>query len=195
MKKINLNLFPKTGFKFKEADGTVIMAQSWAAVINRVRVYRARNGIPPGDPEREVQEQACAENSVLCSDAHPEGEIARQTQLKVTTLKGRVLQWFNALRRNGEQPPLVEGDVYKQRVEICAACPQKTALPEGCASCRKALDEMKKHLLGNRHRDARVEYHGCNVLGADITTQAWMDLVTTDKPGLPDNCWRKRANP
>ncbi len=192
MQKINVNLFPKSGFVFKTADGTTIIGGTWPGVIARLRAYRKRNNQPPGDPEQEVKDQACANNPAICHQ--DDGQHA--AAIKVATLKGRVLQWFSRIRNAAKREPILVGDQQNAtaRANICAVCPQAQALPDsGCSSCRVAVRELRNEVIGGKAVDPRLVNRGCNIIGADLATQVWLDEITIADDELPANCWRKRT--
>lgn len=189
MMKINVNLHPKDGYFFVESDGARIRGTSWGGVIARVRAYRARNHLAPGDPETEVHAQACIRNPNLCSSVDAATIQAR----KVVSLKGRMLSWLNFIRKNRDKEPLnfVSAEEQKRRADICAHCPMNTPLKEGCSACRMALAEIRLNVIGHRPVDGRI--NGCLVTGEDLVSSVWIDQATLDLPTAPQACWRKRT--
>lgn len=188
-RRINVNLYPKTGFKFKESDGTTIVGNSWNGVIARVADYRKRAGLPPGDPHAEVHEQACRNNPAYCHQDSPE----RREKIKIATLKSRILAWFSTIRANRDREPIqfVSDQEARRRAEICARCPHNKALPDGCSSCRKALEEIRRDVIGDRFKDGRL--NGCNVLGEDLQAAIHIDAQTVENGELPGDCPRRRG--
>lgn len=190
MKVINTNMFPRDGYFFRESDGAKIVGQSWKAVMYKVRAYRARAGLPAGNVEAEVAAQACSRNPAHCSET---SDVNTQ-QLKVSSLKGRVLQYLSFLRRLGKGIPWVDSHTAAARANVCAGCPQNTALAESCGSCRAALRAMRDEILGrNRAKDARL--NGCAILGEDLQVSCHVDHDVVDEPTLPGCCWRRRSPP
>lgn len=189
--RINVNLFPKSGFIFKERDGTTISGNTWNGVVARVRAYRKRNNIDPGDPEAEVRAQACERDPVICTN--DDGQHA--AAVKVATLKGRILQWFAKIRSLNSREPLHFGDQTNatNRATVCAGCSHNKELPDGCSSCKAAVAEIRAEIIGPRPVDARLVQRGCNILGSDLATSVWIDLPTVENAELPAHCWRKRT--
>lgn len=190
MRRINVNLYPKDGYFFIEADQSRHRAASWRAVIKRVTEYRQRQGLPVGNVEVEVMEQACSRNPSLCVQ-----DNAAPAPKPQVTLKHRVIQWLSAISRIADRGPLsfVREKESTARASICAKCPKNTALGvKSCSTCKQALAEYRKNLIGGaRVRDARLG--GCDVLGADLVTAVHLDEIRVDNPALPANCWRKKA--
>lgn len=189
-KRINVNLYPREGYFFKESDGTIIRSDSWLHVMAKVSTYRKNAGYPIGDVESEVAQQACARNPAHCATIND----ATERQTLITSLKTRVLKYMSFLRGLGPRIPWVDAAAANRRATICASCPHNTSLPEGCGSCRAALVAMRVEVLGRgRAQDGRV--HGCAILGEDIPTSVHVDHDVVDNPQLPDHCWRKRRPP
>ncbi len=190
IKKINVNLFPRDGYYFRESDGAKITAHSWAGVMRKVTDYRKRAGLPLGNVESEVSAQACSRNPAHCAEISD----ATTQQTLVSSLKGRVLQYLSFLRRLGKDIPWVDAATAAARANVCAGCPQNTALPEGCSSCRAALKALRNGVLGRaRAQDARL--NGCAVLGEDLPVSCHVDHDVVDNPDLPGCCWRRRSPP
>jgi hypothetical protein len=190
-KTINVNLYPRDGYFFKDADGAVIRATDWPKVKRKVAAYRTRAGRPVGNVDAEVDAQACMRNPAHCA------EISDATlhQTKVSSMKGRVLQYLSFIRGliPGNRLPWANPRDAANRAAVCASCPNNTALPEGCSSCRAAVREMQKEILGGRTLDARL--NGCCVLGESLPVSVWVDHDVVDSAELPPHCWRKRRTP
>ncbi len=186
--KINQNLYPKTGgYRFQEGDGTVFVGASWPAVAARVRDYRRRNKLPAGDPEKEVNDQACARNPDLCrptNSQHP-------TLLKVAGIKAKVLGWLGKQVATKEPRNYVSAEEAKARADVCSTCVNNKGLPDGCSSCRAAVRELRKSVIGGRKADARISECGCIAIGHENSTAVWLDEVRIANPDLPAQCWRK----
>ena len=186
MKAVNPNLYPSGGYVFIDADGVSIRGDSWPGVIKWLKNYRARSGQSSGDPEKEVMAQACKNNPALCTE---ESEAYR-VQLKESNLKSRVLGWLQRILALPEKRFVFEHDA-RNRTGVCASCPFNKALPKGCSSCRAAVEESRKNIIGGRSQDSRAE--SCTILGEDINSAAWIEQVADANPDLPPHCWRKRT--
>lgn len=191
MKKYNVNVHPHKGHRFKDLDGATIVGESWPGVTARVIARRKRNGFPPGNPYEEVMAQACIDEPAACQDTNSEKEMARQSHLKIASIKVRLLRWLAELKTPIDH--FVEPAEAARRADICAVCPKAIGLPEGCGSCRKAGEEMRKGLIGPRNADGRLIHRGCDVFGSDLATQAWLELLAEDQAEAPAKCWRKRS--
>lgn len=188
MRKINVSIAPKAGYFFVEGDGTTIHGTgNWRSVIARVTSYRKRNNLPPGDPRAEVNAQACEREPNNCRETE---DPVTTAALKVASLKGRVLGWLAGIRANRETVLWGDGENAAARTAVCLSCPAHTAIAGGCGSCKKALSEVRKDLLGPRGADPRAA--GCVILGEDVAVNVWLDQPTVDNPELPGICWRRK---
>jgi len=187
--RIKINIFPPGGHKFKEPDGTLIVANTWAGVIARSRLYRKRNNLPAGDPDAEVHAQVCARTPSIC--VHDDGGTTQRATQEVS-LKGRVLRWFGEMRQR--KPGFVDEHSAKARAAVCKQCVESVGLPEGCTNCRRVLNEMRRGLLGGgRPAEDRLTHRGCAVLGGEPAAMVWIDEPTVENAALPAHCWKKRV--
>jgi len=188
MRRININMYPKNGYKFKGADGVLFVGTSWINVMARVADYRKRNGLPAGNVEDEVHQYACIFNPEYCNEITP-------TQIEATrtaSLKGRVLSWLARVVKGRESGTikLVSQDEAQARAATCAGCPRNTPFADGCSSCRAVVKEYRNQILGGaRAQDARI--HGCSILGEDLPISTYIDETRVNDSELPGHCWRK----
>lgn len=191
MRRINDNLYPKNGgYLFIESDQSRHVGGSWGNLLLRVVAYRKRAKLPAGNPEVEIQEQACARNPGLCYES--DGGSMPVAMKKTVSLKSRVLKWCSVLtgrQQNGDLRYVSLQETH-DRVNICAACPKNTVYPDGCSSCKKAIKEYRKNLAPGRPVDT-VRLHGCSVLGEDTGIATHLDEHRVANPELPSHCWRK----
>lgn len=189
---INVNMSPRDGYIFREADGTLLTAASWKGLSKRVMIYRVNAGKPPGNPMAEVLTQACQRNPDLCVSENTQ-PYPPQNKDPRSRIKIRLLQWLARWLKQKKSPEGINfvGEAESiVRSAVCAACPKNLNLPEGCASCRTALASMRKEILGGaRVLDKRL--NGCDVLGADLQTAVHLDEIRVNDAGLPAGCWRK----
>jgi hypothetical protein len=187
MQKINVNLFPKGGYIFKDRDGTThVSVRSWRDVINRVDSYRRLNNLPIGDPEKEVLEQACQRNPGHCYEdtaAPVKSSTAR------STIKSAVLAWLAGIRRAKDTLTYVSPETAAKRTETCANCPFNITLKQGCAPCQTFIAEMRKSILRNRNADSRL--NACEKFSRDTGVMVHLDSISEKRDDLPDHCWLK----
>lgn len=186
---INVNIFPKSGYVFKDANGVTHIGDSWKTVIRKVAAYRRRQGLPIGDVAGEVKAQACAREPAICREETDEQQLA----YRKVSIKGMVLAFLARCReaRDKGQLHYVAPHDAANRANVCAGCPLNTPMPGGCGSCRAARAGAQKYVLQGRAADQRL--NGCLVLGEDMGVAAWLDRVNVDVAALPGHCWRKKV--
>ena len=182
---LNSNIFPKSGFIFKDSEGVKHVADSWPGVIARVKAYRKRRGQPEGDVAAEVISQACAREPVICQRDNGHAAAVRKA-----SLKSKIINWLNFVRGHQDKR-FVEQDLARQRAEICARCPKNVPLPGGCASCTNTLNALRKEILGSRFIDGRL--NECEVMEEDLPTVVHVYMVAVENGDLPGHCWRRRS--
>lgn len=189
MKRINRNLYPVGGYFFINQDGSKIVGEKWPDVVVRVADYRKRNNLPPGNPDAEVDAQACERTPAYCSEEN----MTVPPMTAPATLKSRVLAWLSGTLRGQTEKPLqfVNDATALERERICAGCPRNKSLPEGCATCKAAVKEYRKAIIGSRRVNGRL--NACEVLGEDLPASVHIDEPRVENSDLPDNCWRKRT--
>jgi hypothetical protein len=190
LKRINVNLYPKDGYYFIDKDGVKLIGTNWREVIARVADYRKRNGFAPGNPEQEVHDQACEHNPAYCS------EITEQQRemTRIVSLKGRVLAWLSSKIKAREKTPLVfvSAETANARAKVCRGCSKNTSIADGCSSCKAALLEYRRNILGStRPIDDKIT--GCVILGEDLPVSTFLEEQAVDNSELPAHCWRKRS--
>lgn len=188
--RINVNLFPKSGYYYEEADGTKLRGANWRAVIKKVKEYREENKLPVGNPNEDVVVQACRRDPQICAEA---GRVF--VQQPAVSLKATVLKWLNSFKtlvQKGDKLEFVQPSEAAERANICERCPFNKPLGvSSCSSCKQALIEFRKFLLGNKKQDSRLG--GCQILGCDLQTATHLEELRVDNQHLPAHCWRKKS--
>lgn len=190
-KIFNINLFPSGGFIFKTEDGVTITGSNWNGVAARLAAYRKRNGLPLGNPYTEVMDQACKRNPGYCHQSNG----VTEAQLKIVSLKSRILKWFSDLKERRKRQPtqFVNTHTSLLRAGECIRCPYNREIQEGCGSCRAALRELRSDAIEGRTPHDSLVMHGCEILGTDLAAAVHIDEVTIENPQLPPTCWRKKV--
>jgi hypothetical protein len=187
VKTINPNVYPHGGMYFQDSDGSKHVGQTWPGVIARVQAYRKRQGRPVDTVANEVIFQACNRTPNLCV----EDNGVTQAQVKVASLKSRVLQWLAKLREVKEPRMYVDTGLQMARTDVCLRCPNHQGLPGGCGTCVAALKALKEEIVGTRPFDKRLE--ACSVSGEYLPVATWLDDPAVANDALPGHCWRKRS--
>lgn len=189
MKSLNPNIYPKSGHIFRDSDGSVHTADSWAGVVRRVKAYRARQGRPVDSVANDVILQACQREPVLCV----EDDGQARAKLAEASLKSRVLGWLSRMvkAKSKGEVVYVSEQLRDARADVCNRCPLDKSLPEGCGSCKMALKELQGNVLG--HRKGEPRYAACPVLGEYLSVSVWIEQQAVADARLPWECWRKKT--
>lgn len=188
----NPNLYPPDGYRFRDADGTLFKGESWRDVRRQVAEYRARNNMPAGDPEAEINAQQCAQTPGLCH-----GDKPAPVRVAGSGSNGneRVLNWLGSVlisRRQNGTPAVIDNATARTRAAICAVCPRQKALSAACDACLNTIRDSRKVILGGE-RPVHESLHTCGVLGEDCVSSVHLDLGPVVDPDLPSNCWRRKV--
>ncbi|NOS67374.1 MAG: hypothetical protein HOO67_03345 [Candidatus Peribacteraceae bacterium] len=187
----NPNLYPPSGYIFQDADGTKFRGESWRDVRRQIAEYRARNGMPAGDPEAEINAQQCAQTPGLC---HGDKPVPVRTTNSGTNGNERVMNWLGSIlisRRQNGTPAVVDKSTARERAAICALCSRQRALSAACDACLNTIRDSRKAILGGE-KPVHEALHTCGVLGEDCVSSVHLDLAPVADPELPGNCWRRQ---
>lgn len=188
MREINLNVYPKDGYIFRDADGFVHHATSWKKLTLAVVDYRARNGFPAGEPYAEIMNQQCAKTPGLCN----EQSTPDPTGMSFTQ---HVLAWLAhaaGYKRIGKWNR-IDDATAASRAAICAVCPNQRALSTACGACITSIKALRTALLdGTKPKHQNLD--PCSVLFEDCQSTVHVDpppVSAADNAKLPAQCWRR----
>lgn len=196
------------GYHYEENGKKIVEdAISYEDLIERLAKYRAANGLPLGDPQRDVDRYICTNYPNMCGGQMPtpvdDGtdpiELCYGQPVKRTP-RERVMQWAaNRMQKVG-QIELVDRDEANRRATVCAMCPMKRRWNEpveGCPGCNAYVEEAEVNLFKIRrakHTDLQIGGHMCDVAGHDLETASFLEEPALrhrrNYAGLlPSNCW------
>lgn len=185
----NPNLYPDGGYIFVEGDGTQFRADSWKSLKTRVEEYRARNKMPPGNPEEEIFSQYCVRMPHHCKNFSRVSVVNGAHSL---SLNQRVMQFISNLLEWKRKAPIarVPDSVAAERAAICAACPRHKPLVQTCQQCLKTVSHGRKVILDG----ASSQHQGllaCEALGEDLPMTVHIEQPPVPEDRVPAHCWRK----
>lgn len=167
-------------------DGT-----SYADVAEKVLKYRLSNGLPPGEPLRELYDYVCRRHPVICRDTSPRPE---QPVERRRSLADRVAAWVSNWFQTSRGDKGVSSAETDRRSEICAGCAHNTPIT-GCGSCVANIDRLVFIWRRDRPVPREKALGGCLLLGQHNVAAALssnLPPVADDvRPLLPPGCWRK----
>lgn len=190
MKKVNPNLYFPSGYVFKEANGTLLKASSWRSLYAKVKTYREVNRLPAGDPENEVQAQACARAPQLCHEDVPSTPVPRTEKQRKDSIKSAMLRSMSemAQRVSKKEAEFVNDGLAAARADVCRRCPMQVDVGGGCGSCKQAIRGLAQQIRGKHPELPGV---GCSIFQIHTPSQAYFDDPAVRRNDLPPECWRK----
>lgn len=161
--------------------------------------YRARNNLPIGDIEADIDAFYCERFPSAChkepSDYFPEkGRPAPPRE----PMLNRVTRWaaymVTRMPRGGFQ--LVSQAEADRRNAICAKCPKNIPWKNGCAGCSATTATLLTQLRQMKSSKQQGNLMACAVIGHDNVTAVWLPTETNPLTEdqiklLPKECWRK----
>lgn len=187
-KKINVNLYPPQGYRFREADGSVHAGQSWAHLERTVKGYRERNGIPVGDVKSDIANQFCAEVPGHCRDDEPFVAPKNNPSL---TFNNRVLSWIGTMlgKKRFGRTVKVDDAAAARRASLCVGCPAQKSLNTSCGSCVSMVKTSRKSILDGESKHQNL--NPCELLGEDCALSVHLQQTPVVREDLPPHCWRR----
>lgn len=191
MKQWNDNLFPPSGFEFTDLDGLVHRGSGITDLAAKLTDYRARRGLPIGNPAAEVVEQLCSKYPSRCHKGEPPSP-AVLAQSNANIVASGVGDWLRQVwtRLSQRKIKWVADEVVKQRVAACLACPQHGPVKGDCPACQESLNTVSTQLRAGRDRASSV-LRTCSFFKTDARVDVLIDQQTV--ADAPEGCW-KRAN-
>lgn len=191
MKRFNPHLRPIDGRYFIDEDGIKHKAENWPALALRVANYRKRNGKPPGDPVREIEEQVCARQPDYCRETMPvtRVEIVRENSGELSKKVMRWLSWIVSQKRIGKLRR-VPREEMQRRADICSRCPLQRGLNQSCGQCKETRKTTRIAVLETERR-VNSQLKGCLALGEDTELSVHFQQTASTNPELPAECWRR----
>lgn len=185
MRQINLNVYPKDGYIFRDSDGYVHQATGWKKLALAVADYRARNGFAPGSPWEEIMTQQCAKTPGLCNEQPT-------TDPTGMTFTQHVIAWLGAMsgRKRSGQWPRVDDQTAARRAAICAECPKQKAISQACGACVQSVKTLRRALLDGQ-KPLHQNLDACAALNEDCQIAVHIDQPPSTEPNLPAKCWRR----
>lgn len=185
----NNSLWPPGGFVYTDSDGLVHSGNNVEDLARRITDYRARRGLPIGNPAAEVTEQLCRNFPSRCLKGEPPSEktLKQSRANAVSTSVGVWLRetWANLSRRLIKWVP---EETVKERVKICLACPQHDRIAGSCASCQESQNAVSFQLRAGRDRVSGV-LNTCTHFKTDARVDVLIDQPTITN--APEGCWKR----
>ena len=192
--KLNQGAIPPNGYHFPVDFGVILKASSYDALIKEIVVWKTQNGLPIGDPAKDVDDYFCAKWPSACQPGESEQKMLQQNSNLLKQVNG----WAATALRNTPQGGylLVDQTIATQRLKACLECPFNRQWHTGCGTCMAATDTILIRLRQLRKITLDDSLLGCSINGFDNRTAIHMPLsafgLTEEKKNdLPQNCWLK----
>ena len=190
---------PPGGWHFVMPDGTKLTAMNETLLTNQIHEYRIRNGIPPGDIERDIDTYYCTNYPDACQKEPSDYLGASAPSLPPREpLVNRVTRWVTMLIQRMPRGgyPLAPSAEVARRSLICASCPANKIWRTGCLGCSSNVASLLIQIRSLRRTPHDHLLLACNFGGwgnesAVHLSAGELQLTDRQKEELPDRCWRK----
>lgn len=193
---LNRGVIPPNNFHFPVEKGVVLRASTYELLIKEIVNWRTQNGVPIGDPDRDIDDYFCSKWPSYCVTTEAEGALVQRN----SDMLKRVNGWAAVTMRDTPVGGylLVDQNVATNRCKICNSCPFNKAWRNGCGSCTQATDTILIRLRQLRKIVLDESLLGCAINGWDNRTAVHLPLsalkLTEEKPqAIPQNCWLKQS--
>lgn len=190
---------PPGGWHFVMPDGTKLTAINEEKLIQQIHEYRIRNGIAPGDIERDIDTYYCTNWPDACQKEPSDyaGPSAPSSPPR-EPLVNRVTRWTTSLiaRMPRGGYAMVPGAEATRRALICASCPANKVWRTGCIGCSSNVAALLMQLRGLRRTAHDGTLLACAFGGwgneaAVHLSPSETAITDSQKSEMPEKCWRK----
>jgi len=190
--KVNTGIIPPNGFHYVVNDLVTLRAGTYELLIKAIGDWRTQNGIPVGDPERDLDNYVCSKWPTYCRPEEEEQKAVSTNQ----NMYRHVNAWAAIMLRNipAGGYDLVDQKTAEERVKTCITCPFNKAWRKDCVPCMKSTDTILIRLRQLRKITLDDDVMGCAINGFDIKTAVHLpdsafQMTAETKAKLPQNCW------
>jgi hypothetical protein len=176
------------------APGVLLTAASEEILIAEISEYRARNGIPAGDIEKDLDAYYCGKWPTFCNkdaqDFVPSAPVNYQRPIR-----DRVAQWVVAmiakLPKGGFS--LVNKPEAEARAVICITCPKNVPWRTGCRGCTNSTQALVQQVKQTKRLPQDQQLYACAAAGWPNEDSVWIKKEDLErKDGLDARCWMLR---
>ncbi len=160
--------------------------------------YRLTNGIPLGDPRKEIADFICKSWPHFCNDNENRFLNEGQRVGSAAALATRVAQWVTRLWNIGADN-FVRDQEAQRRAEICTSCPMNADFRAGgCSSCVQGTDRLAFTWLTGKILPDQKLWHSlkaCRATGAHLQAGVFAskqpDASPEEQLQYSPQCWRR----
>lgn len=194
--KINLGMVPPNNYHYPVDKGVILRASTYELLIKEIETWRTQNGIPIGDPAKDIDNYVCSKWPHVCKVEETEERLIQ----KNSDLLKQVNGWAAITLRNMPQGgyDIVDQNVAEKRCNKCLECPFNKPWKKGCTNCMVATDTILARIRQLRKITLDESLLGCSINGFDNKTaihlpDSFFQLTEEQKNTLPQNCWLKQS--
>jgi hypothetical protein len=198
MKRVTTSMVMPGGWHKPEVDRlgrqfpTPIRAATYDLLITAVAKFRADNGIPVGEPQKDVDDYICSAFPRQCNDFASDASVSIAIPQAVT-LTDKMLQVMEKQLENHSEERLELKQEAARRADICRGCPFNVRWNTGCGACFEAVNRMSATLRIGNHVPRDRDLRACRLLCHENRSAVWLRLehigTSTDLPGF---CWARK---
>jgi hypothetical protein len=190
--KVNTGTIPPHGYHFVVNDLVTLRAGTYDLLIKTIGDWRTTNGIPIGDPERDLDNYVCSIWPTYCVPEQKEQSAVNNN----TNMYKHVNAWAAITMRDTPAGgyDLVDQKTAEKRMTTCISCPFNKPWRKDCVPCMKSTDAILIRLRQLRKITLDDNVLGCAINGFDIKTAIHLPdsafkMTDDTKAKLPQNCW------
>jgi hypothetical protein len=195
------SIVPPGGFHFNEHHNGAEIKLTGDSVENlaaNIEKYRLTNGIPLGDPTKEVIDYICGNWPHFCNDNDRSTFNEGNRPDSTAGLATRVAHWMTRLWNIGAGNFVSDAEA-KRRADICAGCAMhKDFRAGGCSSCVQGTDKLAFiWSTGKILQDLKLWHslRACRATGAHLQASIFAktqpDATEQETIQLSPQCWRR----
>jgi len=194
--KLNQGVVPPNNFHYPIENGVVLKASSYDMLVKEIVKWKTQNGIPIGDPDKDIDDYVCSRWPSYCRPDDNEGKMVNKNSDLLKQVNGWAAITLRETPLGGYH--LVDQNVAAARCKICIDCPFNKPWRSGCGSCMKATDTILIRLRQLRKIMLDESLMGCAINGFDNRTAVHLPIsalkLTEEKlQSIPQNCWIKQS--
>lgn len=189
MRLLSRNLVPPNGWMYPQGN-VLLNMNAFSETVELITQHRRANGIPIGDPAKDLEDFTCRRWPEGCGGNQP-------------ALQEMALNFFRVMAAHVQKGGrMVTEAEANRRAAICKACPLNVPVQEaraGCGWCGKmaesAIVALRRKFIGNRKLQTG-ELQTCGACGCDNTFQVFIPLealnsAQLNKEALHEKCWKR----
>lgn len=159
------------------------------SLVQQVRQFRINEGLPMGDPERDISEYI---RKVSPNNDRYRGKGGRLNVPRpepFIPLIQRVREWLDGTAPR--KPMIVSEPEATERAQICIACQQNVRWKTNCGECNTAADYIAFTMRGVLSYPLDDALHGCRIHGMHLPAAVFIDRddLPAKLPEAPAPCW------